>query len=60
MEEKPSEHNVTVELVNPVTDRANRDAPRSGVSLVLSYGVDDADLVAFRAYIQELQAKTED
>lgn len=51
--------NVARELSNPVPVEATRNAVRSRASLVPSAGVEDADHVALRTQIQELQVNNE-
>lgn len=51
---------MTVELINPVLNEANKDSARSRVSLGPSFGTGGAALVALCAHIQELGAKNEE
>lgn len=44
-------------LVNPVFNESTRNFARSRVSLVFSSGVKDADLVAPRSHLHELQTE---
>lgn len=57
---KPSEAGVVGELFNLIPVEATRNAARPRVGLFCSSGVDNVDLVALDAHIQELQTENQD